>query len=131
MNGHYTEITVQPDDIDSLNHMNNIVYIQYLEKARFEWYDQIGLSLETLMSKGQALVLRNLEVSYINEARLGDTLKIKTSPFKRGKTSYTLKQIIYNQKNEILTEAETVTVMIDLEKRKSIPLIADITKYFE
>jgi len=33
VDGHSTEITVQPEDIDVLNHMNNIIYIQYLENA--------------------------------------------------------------------------------------------------
>lgn len=130
MEGYISEIIVQPEDIDRLQHVNNIVYIQYLEKARFAWYKEIGVSLKELMSRGQAIVLRNLEISYINEARLGDKLTVHTIPHRRGKSSFILKQFIYNQLNEKITEAETVTVMIDLEKRKSIPLIEDIAKHF-
>jgi len=99
--------------------------------ARLEWYKKIGLSLEQLMIQGQAIVLRNLEISYINEAHLGDRLTITTMPYQRGKSSFTLKQKIYNKDNEIITEAEAVTVMIDLEKRKSIPLINSIGMYFD
>ena len=131
MDGHSTEITVQPEDIDVLNHMNNIIYIQYLENARLEWYKKIGVSLDQLMIKGQAIVLRNLEISYINEAHLGDRLTITTMPYRRGKRSFTLKQKIYNKNNEIITEAEAVKVMIDLEERKSMPLINSIGKYFD
>lgn len=131
MEGHIMEINVKAEDIDALDHVNNLVYINYLEKARLAWYKEIGVNLKELIKQGQAIVLRNLNISYINEARIGDQLTIQTVPLQRGKTSFVLKQHIYNQHQEKITEAETVTVMIDLEKRKSIPLMEEIAMHFE
>ena len=34
-----TEVIVHADDIDELNHVNNITYIKFLEKARYDWYE--------------------------------------------------------------------------------------------
>ncbi|MFC4024082.1 acyl-CoA thioesterase [Oceanobacillus longus] len=128
---HFTEVIVQPEDIDVLNHVNNIIYIHYFEKARLEWYKKIGFTIDKLMKEGQAFVLRNLEISYINEAHLGEKLTITTKPYQRGRSSFTLKQKIYNANHEIITEAEVVTVMIDLEKRKSMPLVDSVGQFFE
>lgn len=131
MGAHQTKITIKPDDIDILNHVNNIVYVKYFEKARFDWYQKIGLNFESLLEDGLGVVLRNLEISYIKEARLGDSLVVETIPYRLGNSSFTLKQKIINQHEEVITEAETVKVMIDLEKRKSIPLIGKITEQFK
>lgn len=125
-----TEIVIQEEDIDALNHVNNIAYIKYFEKARFDWYESHGIYLHEYMKKGLAFVLRKLDISYINEARLGDVLKIKTIPDKTGKSSFTIKQEMYNSQNELITEVDVVTVMIDLEKRKSIPVVEEIAKHF-
>ena len=90
----------------------------------------IGMNINTLIDKGLAFVNRKLEVSYINEALLGEVLKIKTIPYGMGRSSFTVKQVIYNQHDQVITEAISVNVMIDFEKRKSIPLVEDIAKRF-
>lgn len=125
-----TEIIVESEDIDLLNHVNNIAYIKFFEIARFNWYRKNGIHLKELMKCGKAFVVRNLDVSYHDEARLGDRLKIKTIPYKLGNSSFTFKQYIYNEQNKLITEAKVVSVMIDLEKRKSIPVIEEIAKHF-
>jgi thioesterase III len=111
-----------------LNHVNNNVYVKYFEKARFDWYEKIGLNFESLLGDGLGTTQsRNI----FKEARLGDILVVETIPYRLGNSSFTLKQMIINQHKEVITEAETVKVLIDLEKRKSIPLIGKITEQFK
>ena len=130
MEGFISEIKVDDGDIDIFNHVNNLVFIKYLERARFEWYDNKDINIERLMNIGLGFVLRNIEVSFIGEGRLGDVLTIETIPYKRGNTSFTMKQKIYNQSGIQITEAKTTSVMIDMDKRRPISLIEEIGKHF-
>ncbi len=122
MTAHYMEFIVKEEDIDEFNHVNNKVYINYLEKARIDWHQAIGFGLERMIEEGYGDVLRNFNISYIKEALLGEKLKIKTAPQSIGKTSFVIKQSIYNEQNELITEAETVIVLVDLNKRKKISI---------
>ena len=119
-------IVVEEDDIDVLQHMNNMVYIKYLEKARLAWYEQIGERFQTILDRGYGTVVRNLNISYIKEARLGDKLQIKTIPLSIGNSSFVMKQWIYNEHDEVITEAEAVIVLIDLHKRAKTPIPAEL-----
>lgn len=125
MEEHILEFVVKKDDIDEFNHVNNKVYIDYLEKARIDWHRSIGFELKKMIEEGYGDVLRNLNVSYIKEAILGEKLKIKTVPQSIGNTSFVIKQWIYNEQDEIITEAEAVIVLIDLHKREKTPIPED------
>lgn len=45
------EIVVKEEDIDSLGHVNHIVYFQYLQDGRTDWFKKTGLSFESLHKK--------------------------------------------------------------------------------
>lgn len=117
MTAHYMEFIVKEEDIDEFNHVNNKVYINYLEKARIDWHDYIGYGLDSMIDQGYGDVLRNINISFIKEALVDEKLTIKTFPQSIGKTSFVLKQHIFNEQNETITEAETVIVLMDLKKR--------------
>ena len=120
------DLVVEEEDIDILQHMNNMVYIKYLEKARLEWYEQMGVSFQTILDRGYGTVVRNLNVSYVKEARLGDKLQIKTVPISIGNSSFVMKQWMYNESGEVITEAEAVIVMIDFHKREKAQIPSDL-----
>lgn len=125
MQVHSMEFVVKESDIDEFNHVNNKVYIDYLEKARIDWHQSVGFELEKMIKEGYGDVLRNLNVSYIKEAVLGEVLNIKTFPQSIGNTSIILKQHIYNERDELITEAEAVIVLVDLNKREKTPIPED------
>ncbi len=121
-------IVVKEEDIDVLQHMNNLKYIKYLEQARLEWYEQLGVGFQTILDRGYGTVVRNLNISYIKEARLGDKLQIKTVPKSMGNSSFVMQQWMYNESGEVITEAEAVIVMIDFHKRKKAQIPADLAE---
>lgn len=123
-------IEVMPDDLDLLNHVNNGVYVSYLEHARMNWFDQMGIDIKGMVSKKLGIMVRRLEINYIKEAIIGDKLQIKTKPARLGHTSFTFEQKILNDQGDIITEATAVIVMIDLNERRSITVIDEIGQYF-
>lgn len=42
---HTVHINVRCGDMDSYGHVNNIIYMQYLEEARIAWFEQIGVPM--------------------------------------------------------------------------------------
>lgn len=125
------QLKVTPEHLDDQDHVNNVVFISLLEKARLEWYDKVGLTKEERRKRKIGTVVRKLEVNYIKEARLGDTLIIRTRPLRLGNTSFTFQQTIYNERDERLVESIVTTVMFDTEKRKSITVIDEIAAHFK
>jgi YbgC/YbaW family acyl-CoA thioester hydrolase len=126
-----TEVVVMEDDIDELGHVNNSIYGFYLEKGRSEWYKNAELSFEEMARRGIATVVLRLDILYLREAKVGDRLRIQTVPGRLGNTSFVLKQVIFNQDEQKITEATVTSVMIDREFKKSIPVAKEIANFLE
>lgn len=126
-----TSLTVIESDIDELGHVNNKVYLDYLEKGRENWfYKATGMNFLDMKEKNLGTVVIRIEIDFKKEALLGDRLQIETIPNYIGNKSFKFKQFIYNQKNEMLTEALVTCVMFDPTTRKSIPVIEEIRGKF-
>jgi YbgC/YbaW family acyl-CoA thioester hydrolase len=118
------------EDIDQLGHVNNCRYVKFLEDARVDWYGKCGITLHDFKEMGMGTVVLKMEVLYLKEAKLGDHLKIITTPEYLGKTSFVLKQDIYNQFDEHISDAKVTMVMFDTVLRKGIRVINQIAQYF-
>lgn len=124
-------LQTQKEDIDSLGHVNNGRYVKFLEDARVNWYEKCGLSLKDFQEMSIGTVVLKMEVLYLKEATLGDHLKVITRPEYLGNTSFVLKQDIYNQFDEHITDAKVTMVMFDTLLRKSIKVIDQFAQYFK
>ena len=81
------EIRVRGYEVDSLGHVNNAVYLNWLEHARWE----LSAGAPPLLADPSIMaVLRHAELDFQNETRLGDALRITTWPRRVGNTSMTL-----------------------------------------
>ncbi|CAD5110290.1 acyl-CoA thioesterase [Zestomonas carbonaria] len=59
-----TRIPVRWGDMDSRQHVNNIIYFQYMEEARIRWFDSLGLEFRDvgpLVLQNQHTYLRAVE----------------------------------------------------------------------
>jgi YbgC/YbaW family acyl-CoA thioester hydrolase len=123
-------LQTKKEDIDLLGHVNNCRYVKFLEDARVNWYENCGITLEDFQEMSMGTVVLKMEVLYRKEANLGDDLKIITRPDYLGNTSFVLKQDIYNQFDEHITEAKVTMVMFDTSLRKSTKVIDQIANNF-
>ena len=68
-------IVVGPNDLDDLNHVNNIRYIEWIQDiSKDHWESRASEKIKNEV----VWVVRSHHVEYKNEARLGDKLLIKT-----------------------------------------------------
>ncbi|MEH6948689.1 acyl-CoA thioesterase [Peribacillus sp. Hz7] len=124
------EWIVEEEDIDSMDHVNNCVYVSYLEKGRKHWYQEAGASKQDLEKKDLGTAVLKLDVLFRKEARLGERLWIKTCTARLGSTSFVLEQNIINEEGEIITEAMVTSVMFDRIERKSTIVAKEISRWF-
>jgi len=74
----FIEIEVAEADIDRLDHVNNSVYLKYMERAAWAHTEALGLTWDTYQSLDAACVVRRHELDYLVAAKLGDTLQVAT-----------------------------------------------------
>lgn len=70
-------LSVRGYELDSYNHVNNAVYLNYYEQARWEIMRETGL-LEKLQSEKIFLVVTEMKIRYSKESRLFDNILIKS-----------------------------------------------------
>ena len=115
------EIEVRPTELDSMGHVNNAKFLEYMEWSREDWYNKVELPFDTFTGLGLGTVVVNLNINYRREARLGQHLTVSTEPVRKGRTSFVLRHEIVNADDELVADADVVSVTIDLKSRKSQP----------
>jgi YbgC/YbaW family acyl-CoA thioester hydrolase len=112
---HEFTVTVRGYELDSFGHVNNAVYLNYLEQARWEILREknlFGLFLE----QGLILVVIETTIRYVDEASIFDSLLIKTD-IHRDEPYLIFKQKIYkNESKKLITKATIKTLLVDRER---------------
>jgi acyl-CoA thioester hydrolase len=70
----YLPITVAPEDIDELNHVNNIVYLRYVQDAAIGHWKTVPQEIVSQI----IWMARRHEIDYLKQAFLGEELVAKT-----------------------------------------------------
>ena len=114
-------------DCDPLGHVNNAVYLTYLEQARFTlWKKQLDFMARSAADTGQrglGFILARAECDFRAQARYGDWLDVKLSlgDFGRSSFNYTY-EIVNAESGALVAAAKTVLVWFDYDAQKPAPL---------
>ncbi|HKN47864.1 MAG TPA: thioesterase family protein, partial [Candidatus Polarisedimenticolia bacterium] len=106
---------------DGYGHVNNAVYLTYLEEARDEWLQAI------LGPAGGAddYVVAHLSIDFREELRQSDdSISVRSALERIGTSSLRTRETIVKRDGRIAAEAEVVLVMRDRTTLKSRPLAA-------
>ncbi|MDQ0902609.1 MULTISPECIES: thioesterase family protein [unclassified Paenibacillus] len=125
------DIIVRSTEIDVNGHVNNAKYLEYLEWGREKWYEQSQLSYETFGTMGIQTVTVNITINYKKECKQGDHLTVTCRPEKMGRSSYMLKQEIFNKQGDLCADALVTSVTMDSTTRKSREAPEALRKHFE
>ena len=110
-------------DCDPMGHVNNAVYLTYLEQARFaHWRAVWGFDFEGLPENAPGVILARAEIDFRRPARYGDTLEVRISFDRIGRTSFSYTYEIIDQDDRVVAEAKSVQVMFDYAAGKPVPL---------
>lgn len=108
----YTEVfDVVPNDLDDLNHVNNIRYVEWIQDiSKNHWTHVTSGDIQ----KSMIWVVRNHNITYHKSAVLGNTIKISTYiKSNSGPISVRVVEIKDNSTDELLVKAITEWCLLD------------------
>ncbi|RKS50776.1 acyl-CoA thioester hydrolase [Gillisia mitskevichiae] len=120
MKSHNTYVKVRYAETDQMGVVHHGNYADYLEIARLDWLDVLGVSYKSMEKEGIMLPVYELHFKFIKSALFDDELKIVTKLVKTPSVKIEFDYEIYNQEGELLTTANTVLVFMDSQTRKPI-----------
>ncbi len=107
-------------ELDSFGHVNNAVFLNYLEKARCDFMILKGLHFNDFFKWRRYPVVVRANLHYKYPARTDETLLIMGWITKHTKISFTLQYEINNRENnQVILTAETFHVFVDDNNRPS------------
>lgn len=118
----FVDVTVRGYELDTQGHLNQAVYLQYAEHARWELLRAAGVPQEKLLAGGVGPVQLEVTVKYLRELRGGERVRVSCAfVYGAGKT-FRVEQRILKEDGTPAAEISGVGGMLDLEARR---LIAD------
>lgn len=110
-------------DCDAMGHVNNAVYLTYLEQARFaHWRSLWGFGSDTAAPEIPGVILARVEIDYRAPARYGDMLEVRIAVASIGRTSFTYEYEIVDDRARVVAAARSVMVMYDYGANEPVPI---------
>ncbi|MEU1597877.1 acyl-CoA thioesterase [Streptomyces sp. NPDC005708] len=120
-------VTVRGYETDALGHLNQSVYLQYAEHARWSLLQAAGVSPSELLAKGVGPVVLETTIRYLRELRAGDEVEV-TCAFEWGEgKTFRVVQTIRRTDGTVSAEVTAVGGLMDLNLRK---LVSDPQGHF-
>ena len=104
-------------DLDGLGHVNNAVYLSYLESARMGYIREV-LGVEEI--DAVPVILARTEVDFRAQARYGDVLEVGARISRVGTKSLHMEHEIRAADGRVVIEALAVLVTFDYERNVSV-----------
>lgn len=113
MKTHTTFVKVRYAETDQMGVVYHGNYAQYLELARLDWLDQLGISYKWMEENGVMLPVHNLSISYKKSAKFDDQIRIVTVLRQQPSVRIIFDYELYNQDDDLLTVASTELIFIN------------------
>jgi acyl-CoA thioester hydrolase len=120
-------VDVRFRDCDPMGHVNNAVYLTYLEQTRFShWRSLWGFGTPQLPPGRPGVILARVECDYKRPATYGETLDVRLTVGEIGRSSFRYEYEIVDGEGRTVLTAKTVQVMYDYAAGKPVPIPDDI-----
>ncbi len=117
---HEHRLTVQSWQCDANGHVNNAVYLNYLESARVDLFRAAGASYRAMRDTGLSFVVARICIDYRGEARMEDPLVVVTEPIRKRMVGGVFRQNVYREEGtgrRLIAEAEVTWACLDSNGR--------------
>ena len=117
-----TNYTVVSSNIDELNHVNNVVYLQWIQDIANLHWNELKEGVDTA---AYVWVVIRHEIDYLNQALLGDILLAKTWV---GKTAglKSIRHVEFYRNNKLLVKAQTTFCLLHAKSFKPTRITDEI-----
>jgi acyl-CoA thioester hydrolase len=124
--GHRVAVAIRFADTDAMGHVNNAVYLTFVEAARIEWWTALtGEPLEREDGRSEGLILAEAEVAFRSPAFFGETVVVETRPTRLGRTSLGLEHRLTASRpggpRRLVATCRSVLVRYDYDREEPTP----------
>ncbi|MGD6742389.1 acyl-CoA thioesterase [Streptomyces sp. BH106] len=121
-------VEVRGYEIDVNGHLNQAVYLQYAEHARWSFLQRAGLDDRALLGRGVGPVVLETNIRYLRELRAGEVVDVSCAfEFGDGKV-FRVHQSIRKADGTVAAEVSAVSGVMDLSERKLVKNPGEIFK---
>jgi len=114
-------VRVRGYELDMNGHVNQAVYMQYGEHARWECLRAAGVSGEALTASGQGPIVLELTIRFHNELRDGDEVDVTCAYEPKGGKTFTVRHELRRSDGTLAAEITGVGGLLDLDARRLLP----------
>ena len=116
------EFQVRDYECDMQGHVNNAVYLNYLEHSRHEFIKQFGLDFSELVKRGISLVVIRVEMDYKYSLRSGEKFMIGVILERVSPLRYRFIQDIYRlPEKKLVLKARITGTGVNAKGRPQLP----------
>jgi acyl-CoA thioester hydrolase len=121
----FTSVPTRWGDADMLGHINNVIFVRYLESGRLDYLDRV-LGLKFKQPLGQGILIADMQVSYLSQVHHPTNLVVATRVSRVGNTSFDVLAKIYDEQGDVVVSSKAVCVWYNfaLNQKQSVPLAA-------
>jgi acyl-CoA thioester hydrolase len=105
-------------DLDPMGHVNNAVFLTYIEQARVAFFAHVGAATEL---EEMNLIVAHIAIDFKAPVRLGQEVDISVHASRFGTKSFDFDYVL-RVDGEVVAEAKSVQVAYDYERREPVPL---------
>lgn len=120
------QIQVRFNDCDLMGHVNNAIYLTYIEEARIFFFNQILPKDWDWINNG--IIVKKHDITYCEEIHFQDDIEISTSIGFIGSSSFEIQHEI-NVNNRLKSTVKTILVYYNYCHKKTKSLDFEILKY--
>lgn len=127
-NKYSLDIRVYYEDTDVAGIVYNANYLKFFERARTEWFRELGINQDEMIQDGCGFVIRRVEMDNLLPSRFNELLSVHCSIEKLGKASMVFDQQITNQHGQLICTGKFTVACVSLAKMKPVKFPANITE---
>ncbi|MFF8016975.1 thioesterase family protein [Streptomyces sp. NPDC007929] len=119
-------VTVRGYETDVQGHLNQAVYLNYAEHARWSLLHAAGISQSALIGSGVGPVALETTIRYRRELLAGDEVEVTCAFAWDGGKTFRIEQNVVKADGTVAAEITAVGGILDLEKRSLVPDPAEV-----
>jgi acyl-CoA thioester hydrolase len=113
-------ILIREGHLDTFGHVNNAVYLQIFEEARWDLITKRGYGLDKVRETKQGPTILEIKIKFLKEMKLRTQAVIKTQMISYEKKIGVMKQWIEDSSGANCYEAEFIFGLFDVRERKLV-----------
>jgi len=125
-----TRIRVRSYEVDVEGHVNNAVFVHYLEHGRTRAMEEFGIPFQAWVDRGLYIVVTRLDMRIHAPAFMGDELEIRVTPINLQRVKGAFHQEILNLTRGNKAVTATVYGAIVDRRGKPVKIPAEFRKAF-